>query len=151
MDILEKYQQGAVHGLLILSLDDSWLQALEERGLDTNVDLKTVSDLITEEAAAKHPPQTRRMNLFSTRQQGTTLDLAHDLNSKSRIADWDHFQREAAVLHLFLNITDDEEAKKIANDILKDKPQGDYKALIEKLNQLEAAPSRQAKGSLHSA
>ena len=35
---------GAVHGLLILSLDYSWLQALEDRGLDTNVDLKTVSD-----------------------------------------------------------------------------------------------------------
>ena len=32
---------------------------------------------------------------------------------------------------------------------MKDKPQVDYKALIEKLNQLEAAPWRQAKGSLH--
>ena len=84
--------------------------------------------MITEKAAAKLPQHTRHMNIFDTKQQGTIIDLARDLNSKSKIADWDQFQREAAVLHLFMNITDDEDAKKIANDILK--PQGDYRALI---------------------
>ena len=85
MDILEKYQQG----LFILSLDESWIRALEDRGLDTTADQKTVSDLITVEATLKHPPHIRHMKLFSTKQQGTTLDLAHDLNTKYIIADWD--------------------------------------------------------------
>ena len=36
---------GAVHNLLILSLDDSWIMALEYRCLDINTDLKVASTL----------------------------------------------------------------------------------------------------------
>ena len=51
------------------------------------------------------------------------------------IADWVSWKREAAILHLFLHITNDDEAKKIAHI-----PDEDCSKLIEELNKLDAAP-----------
>ena len=75
--------------------------------------------------------------------------MSRDLHSKSVIADWGTFTCDAAVFHHFLEKTDNVKTKEIANNILKDKPEGDYMLLIEKLNQLESHPWCQPKNNLH--
>ena len=62
------------------------------------------------------------------------------MNSKSQIADWKSFTREAAMLHMFIQLTLDLDARREASEILKTKKEGDYLLLTEKLQNLENAP-----------
>ena len=48
-------------------MDESWILALEDKGLTKNTDLKSVLNLIPQEAAARYPLHTRRMELLDTK------------------------------------------------------------------------------------
>ena len=87
-------------------------------------------------AVALYLTHAGRIDFFDTKQNGSPLDLARELNSKSHIADWPTFAWGAAVIHLFIQMTTDIDAKKEASEILKTKPQGDYLLLIERLQNL---------------
>ena len=76
------------------------------------------------------------MELLNTKQMRSLLDLARSLNSITMIAEWSSWRREAAILHLFLHITMNEDGKKIAHKILQENPEGDCKKLLEFLNRL---------------
>ena len=85
------------------------------------------------------------MSFFDTKNNGSPIELARELNSKSHTVDWESFTREAAVLHMFIQLTPDLDARREASEILKTKPQGDYLLLIEKLQNLENAPWKENK------
>ena len=71
------------------------------------------------------------------------IDLVRTLNTKTHIAEWMSFSHEAAITHLFLNITTDPEAKKIAHRILQENPEGDYARLVQELKVLNSDPWRE--------
>ena len=74
-----------------------------------------------------------------TKQTGNLIDLA-TLNTKTYVAEWSSFSREAAITHLFMHITTDPEAEKIAHQILQDNPEGDFEKLVQELNIPDRAP-----------
>ena len=141
--------KGIVFSQLLVCVDESWLLALEDKGITKNDDLKTALRLIDLEAAERHPLYTHQMELLDTKWMGSLLDLARSLNTRTMIAEWTTWNRDPAIFHFFLHITRDEEGKKVAHKILQDNPQGDYGKLIEELNRLEAAPWRHRDKTLH--
>ena len=129
--------QVSAYSQLLVCVDESWLLALEDKGITKTDDLKTVLKLIEQEAAERHPIHNRTMKLLNTKQTGNLLDLARSLNSRTMIVEWSSWRREAAILDLFLHIKRDEEGKKIAHKIIQENPEGDYGKLIEDLSTLE--------------
>ena len=89
----------------------------------TKNDLKKVLKLIEQKAAEKHPLHFRWMELLDTKQTGSFLDLPRTLNLRTLITEWVSWNREAAIFHLFLHITRDDEGKKIAHKFLQENPQ----------------------------
>ena len=107
--------------------------ALEENELTEDSTSDKIKVMLTDIAKSLYPIHARRMAFFDTKQKGSPKELARELNSKSQTADWQSFTKDAAVLHLFIQLTLDLDARREASDILKTKPQGDYLLLIEKL------------------
>ena len=101
--------------------------------------------MLNEVAAALYPTHARRIDLFDTKHNGSTLDLTRGLSSKSHIAHWPTFTRVAAIILLFIQMTTDIYVKKEASEILETKPEGDYLLLLEKQQNLENAPWKQNK------
>ena len=99
--------------------------------------------MIKDEASETYPLHVRRIELLEMRQTGDLIDLVRTLNTKTHITEWMSFSREAAITHLFLNITKDPEAKKIAHRILQENPEGDYARLVQELTVLTSTPWRE--------
>ena len=130
----------AVYPILLLVIDSSWKMALEEKGLTEDSTLEEVKVMLTGIASALYPIHARRMAFFDTKNNGSPVELARELNRKSPTAAWESFKREAAVKHMFIQLTSDLDARREASEILKTKPQVDYLLLIEKLQNLKNAP-----------
>ena len=65
----------AVYPVLLLVIDSSWKMALEEKGLTEDSTLEEVKVMLT-------PIHARRMAFFNTRNNGSPVALARELNSK---------------------------------------------------------------------
>ena len=121
-------------------MDDYWLTALRDKGFVKETDLKSVLKMIKDEASETYPLHVRRIELLETRQSGHLIELVRTLNTKTKFSECSSFSRQAAITHLFLNITTDSEAKKIAHRILQENPEGDYARLVQELKVLTSAP-----------
>ena len=62
--------------------------ALEEKGLTEESTLEEVKTMLTDIASALYPIHARRMSFFDTKNNGSPIELARELNSKSQTADW---------------------------------------------------------------
>ena len=127
----------SVFPLLMTAMSEDWRSALEERGFQDNSGWKMFQELITDEAAARHPVHQRRMALFQMKKTGSPIDTLRALQELSLMADFETLTREGLISHLFLACVQDNKAIEIATDILRDAPGGNYKLLIQKLLEAE--------------
>ena len=116
----------AVYPVLLSVRDSSWKMTLKEKGLTEDSTLEEVKAMLTEIASALYPIHARRMAFFDTKNNRSPIELARELNSKFHTVAWESFSREAAVMHIFIQLIPDLDARREASNILKTKPQGDY-------------------------
>ena len=68
------------------------------------------------------------------------MSFLREIIESIKMADWHTFGAEAAAMHVFMAFTRDEEAKRACYKILTELPQGDTKALMNKISSIETFP-----------
>merc|ERR1712030_217651 len=90
----------------------------------------------------KFPIHNRHMRVFKSEQKGDTLSFLREIIENIRLAEWHTSTEEAAASHIFMAFTKCEESKRACYKILSELPQGDTKALMAKIQAIEAFPDK---------
>ena len=134
----------AVFSNLCVHMDLYWFTELIGKGLNMRTDLPAFPHLMDEVAFMKFPLHNRRMKVFRAQQTGDTLSFLREIIENIRLAEWHTFTEEAAASHIFMAFTKCEESKRACYKILSELPQGDTKALMARIQAIEAFPDNKS-------
>ena len=134
----------AVFSNLRVHMDPFWYTELIGKGLNIKTELQTFPRLMDEVSFDKFPLHNRRMKVFRSQQTGDTLSFLREIIENIRLAEWHTFTEEAAASHIFMAFTKCEESKRACYKMLSELTQGDTKALMERIQAIDAFPDNKS-------